>query len=269
MKKNFFIILLFSVFLTACQKNDVSKINILVTRTDNYGDYVSFNQNLLFHISAFSEKDLVQKITISSFDNEKGNIIVLDSIIHLSSVDFDFSYRTLSYLINDTTNLKLTFTAYTSDEIFTKMVHYVNVVGSASLESHDGLIMYSAKSLKPNGLNFDLLQTLYCNITDSSLIDIYDYETDPEDSTLLSREWRSFTNVLFVRYNDFDYANATKQSLYNAYTSGSKYNAIKNLMYGDILIVGRDISPLGVIQIVAIYDEEGNNNDRYVFNIKK
>jgi hypothetical protein len=80
--------------------------------------------------------------------------------------------------------------------------------------------------------------------------------------------WRSKTGIKFVRYNDFSYASATRKDVVNAYLSGNPLEMLSHIVSNDVVLIGRGLTPLGVLKIVAVFDEDGITNDRYVFNIK-
>jgi hypothetical protein len=129
--------------------------------------------------------------------------------------------------------------------------------------------MYAANSNNKNGFNINSMQTLYCETTDPLQIDIYDYYDTLIVHSVLSREWRSKTGILFARFNDFNFATATKSGVITAFEYAAKYTSIKNLTNGDIILIGNNDKAVGVIQLTVIYDEEDTANDRYVFNLKK
>lgn len=145
------------------------------------------------------------------------------------------------------------------------------VVGGASLIHYDGIVMYGARSGRPNGFSLSKAQTLLCETSDSSLIDIYDYPSIDAATTAgrLSREWRSRTGLQFARMNDFDYSGTNQLLLNNAFKASRRYTSLKDIAEGDVVLFGREDQALGVLQVLMVVDEYGNTNDRYVFNLKK
>ncbi len=105
-------------------------------------------------------------------------------------------------------------------------------------------------------------------VTDSSLRDIQDKSGS---DTTISRVWYSPAGGKFVRYNSFDYANATLSTVISAFKSGIPLDIIDNVKEDDIIItqlgsVKTDIYV--VIKVVTVHDDIGKNNDYYNFNIK-
>ena len=270
MKRNtiVFVVLALCALFTSCKK-EASPVNIIVNQ---YGTSMTVPTGTIvaYHVKTFSEKNIVHKVTVTSLDNENGLVTLWDTILDVKTAEFDFMYKAPLFLQDSLTNVKLTFTATANTGDESRMVHNLVVSKGGTLASYDGIIMYSALSNNRNGFNLNNAQTIYTSTVDSSSIDIYDYFIPgTSDSSLLCREWRSKTSLLFVRFNDFDFAGATRTSLHNAYKAGAKYTSITNIMLGDVILVGRDDTELGAIQITAVYDDEGTDNDRYIFNFKK
>ncbi len=269
MNKIKFIFIACVLIFTACKKN-VSPIVILVSQYDS--NIVDAGSIVTYHIDAFSNQNTIQKITLTTIDSERGTQVVWDTLLNTKKTNFNYSYRVPFFTKEDLTRITLTFSASSTSGEETQMTSFLYVKKGGSLRSYDGIIMYSSLSNGRNGFNISNAQTLYTSTADSASIDIYDY-FDPSigDSSLLCREWRSMTGTLFVRFNDFDFANATIPNLQSAYESGAKYTSISDIQVGDIILVGStgNNTASGVIQITAIYDEEGTNNDRYIFNFKK
>lgn len=270
MKKFFIPFLGVLLFFTSC-KQESDPVNILVNRIDMENPSVQTGNSALFHIKAFSENSKVKKVYITSIDLEYGSMHVWDTLLDTKKAEFDYLYKAPLYTQNEETNVNLTFTAVNTEGDEVKMSLSITVGKTGVLDSYDGVIMYSALSNGRNGFNISSPQTIYTATADSSDIDIYDYfnTNTTNDSTALSYEWRSKTGLLFVRYNDFNFTDASQFSLKAAYTAGVKYTSITNLQAGDVILVGKIDEELGAIQITAIYDEEGTANDRYIFNFKK
>ncbi|CAG0966792.1 MAG: hypothetical protein HND27_04265 [Bacteroidetes bacterium] len=100
------------------------------------------------------------------------------------------------------------------------------------------------------------------------LRDIQDFDTIPTDS-ILARSWNSGSSTQFVRFNGFDYANATNISTVDAFNSGTKLQIVNNIQLNDIIIAKTSSGNYGVIKITNIFDLPGVANDRYEFNMKK
>lgn len=92
----------------------------------------------------------------------------------------------------------------------------------------------------------------------------------------MPRQWGTGTDIVFCKANNFDYASASKASISAIFNNSIRFDSVDNLQPDDIILIGRDtkiegttnLNPLGVIKIIAIYDEDGTNNDRMIFNLK-
>lgn len=77
-----------------------------------------------------------------------------------------------------------------------------------------------------------------------------------------------------VRFNGFDYANATNVSVRNAFNSGVPVEELTSVAVNDIIIVKlgslpANVSHYAAVRVTDILDEAGSaDNDRYTFNMK-
>ena len=269
MKNIGLLLLLCGVMLVSCWK-EASDVFILATDTEGIASVQSGNR-LLIRIQAVSDNYKVDRIRISSVDAEKGQLQLMDTLIGgMKRTEFYYTYTVPSYFTADTALLTLQFEAVASNGGSSKMVLKYRVVGGASLIPYDGIIMYGARSGRPNGFSLAKAQTLYCETADSATIDIYDYHDtlSGASSDQLSREWRSRTGLQFARLNDFDYAGTNQLLLNNAFKASRHYTSLKDIAEGDIILFGRNEEALGVLRLLIVADEAGSSNDRYVFNLK-
>ncbi len=105
---------------------------------------------------------------------------------------------------------------------------------------------------------------------DTTSLDIKDFPTDSTDA--LAKTWVSPARGKFVRFNGFDYANATNVSLVNSYSSGAKLDILDNIQLNDIIITklgSLSSEKYAVIRITGITDAPGKESDSYLFSIKK
>lgn len=262
--------LLAFLLLASCDKKDASEVLIWVTQPSGFVQSVPAGSQQVYHVSASAVKGSLRSITVSSWTSSEGNIVLLDTAVDGTTADFDFVTTIPDNLTNNKIPYNLTFEAFNTNGVSSKMELKLTITSGNILPSHDGIFLYSALSGKPNGIWLDSVQTIYCETAPTNHIDIYDYyDTLSTDSTVLSRCWRSQTNIDFTKFNGFNFAGATAQSLSNAYNSATHLSEVKELQAGDIILIGRNGAAVGVIQVVDIVDEEGCLNDRYILNIKK
>lgn len=270
MKKTLLLIICSLLLFSAC-KEKVSPVNLFVTRADDYGQEVSHSMYILFHIHAISNEGQIKRLECTSFDSEYGVEQVFDTLFAgTREIEYDYAHFTKYYTSSERMEVKLSFTVYTTEgDQLTQTMRYI-VKGNVPLVSYEDIILHSgAQAIEPNGLSFDWVTPIISQTEDSTKVDIYDYRPEGADPNTLSREWRSRTAISFVRYNDFNFPAATIKYLQDSYLAGNKYSSVGNLTTGDIILVGRENTAIGVFQIQAIYDEEGIENDRYILTFKK
>ena len=270
MKKTLILITGLLLLFSACEEK-VSPVNLFVTRADDFGNEVSHSMYIQFHIHAFSSDDLINRLECSSFDSENGIEQVFDTIF-AGTKDFvyDYDHYTKYYTTCENMDVKLSFTVYTlGGDQLTQVIHY-RVKGNVLLVPYENIILYSGEqNTKPNGLSLEWVTPIITQTTDSTAVDIYDYRPTNATPDVLSHEWRSLTGLKFVRYNDFNFPAATIKYLQDSYLAGVKYSSIGDLNTGDIILVGKENTAIGVFQIQTIHDVEGYENDRYELTFKK
>jgi len=141
------------------------------------------------------------------------------------------------------------------------------------LSETSGHQMFSHNSTNYDAYNLLTGLPLHSQLSDSSIIHIIDASIDSVNHNTLSRKWMSFANLQFVKFNDFNYANATISSIKNAYNAGLKNQFVDNLTDEDIIITKLGNSSIDTgfiaIKIINIIDADSTINDKYIFNIKK
>ena len=259
-------VLFLSVFLfVACSQKDADDVIILVTPSAVTAESMS---NVYFDIYARTIHDNVASIDVSSFDTTNGDQ-------HLGTISADkkvfkerFPYR-IPNITGD--ELKIDFTFRATDNLGNTMDCSVTIIAmgnTALLPENSGITLYSPHSGKNDALSLNPLRTLSSAIAEPKSVDIFIYTDEAMPKNAIGHEWRSMTGVRFVRFNDFDYASANKQSVKSAYDGAAKNDNVANLQIDDIILVGRDKTALGVIKVVGIFDDEGCDNDRYLINVK-
>ncbi len=137
------------------------------------------------------------------------------------------------------------------------------------LKETTGHTFYSALSEEADGYNLLEKQPVFTAYADSQDVHIYDASADSLHGDNLSGRWETKTDVKFVKYNDFDYANATNLSIQNAYESGIKKEFAGNIRDNDLIILNIQNKALAAIKVIAVFDPDSTHNDRYIFNMKK
>ena len=259
--------------LSSCQDDDIDPI-ILILSPNNYeinantGDYVKIGVKV--------ESDVViTKLLIQQTINSGKTEALLDSNIMVKSTRFDYSYLVPQMTDYGKNKILIEVIAINGDgesQKSTKLLIIDNQV--EILEEIAGNEMFSRLASNKNAFNLIDIQPLNFLTADSTIRHIEDYSLDTGLVSVdtLSRRWVSPAEIRFVKYNSFDYANATNESLKNSFLSGIKTDFIDDLKAGDIILVYLPNAEVGheyyALKIVYILDPTGVENDKYIFNIK-
>lgn len=246
----------------AC-KNDVSDVAIIIS-PDSLALYAEINDLLPFDIKVKSSSPL-RSFKITQQTAKTGIVTLIDSIIEGNNCDFQYVYIVPANIREQEVKLSFVAETFSGSTAIVKYI-FIDSLGSPLHES-SAHVMYSGQNQLNNA--FSVAERLIVSLEqDSLLADIYDYRSGSVPDLQLSGEWRSLTGLRFARFNDFNYAEATTQTLQNSFENASKKTIINNLETNDVILIGHIDKAVGVIKIIAIYDDEGYGNDRYVFNLK-
>lgn len=280
MKKNIgsiFLLFLLLLGFASCENEDTSGFEVDLSVLNAQQDSVTKKQVL----ESGSKYELLVRATnhwgvnfshlkITSFDQERSNVLVLDTIVSGDKLDLSHIY-TVPYLSKDSADIS--FTIDLSDEAghtltWTFRNKYIIKQNDRVLVPQTGIIMYAfEQNNKGTGYSFDRQSVIMTSLADSAEVDMYAYQ-EAGNGDALSRVWETQTGVYFIKNNSFDYARATYNSVANTYRSSTGYHKVNNLQTGDIILVGKGTTPIGVICVQGVYDEPGTDLDRYVFDIK-
>ncbi len=259
-----FILLLFALFF-GCEKQNNSPV-LIITPNEIY--LVSQPEDILtFNIHYEGEVE-ASRLKITSKTENKFTRTELDSVVSGKSVILKYEYAVP--LLYEEASIYMEFILETADGGILASGRIIEVrISEKKLEETSGHEMYSKASEKQNAYNLILGQPLYSHIADSNLMHIM----DTTDSDVMLRRWLSPAASLFVRYNGFDYANASNRTVKEAFNSGIKHEFVDDLERDDIIIArlynnSADTS-FCVIKITDIMDLSGSESDKYVFNIKR
>lgn len=270
MKETILIFCLLLITLAACdnENGDASQVIILFENTANV-QTVSAGEVLKLKIKSFTANQSIEHFRVTSFDSEKGDINILDTIPHTQIFTLDFFY-TVPAFNSDSIKQQLTFRATDNQNQYQETSLVLTVKGgNIALYEKSGLKLYSGNSGKEDGFSLSApSQTFICSLTDSARIDVYTYVYPDNPTETLSREWRTNTDVEFIKNNTFDYVNATTSSIENIYKSSIRSNHVRNIQRGDIILAGKKNKVWGVFHIIETYDDDGTLNDGYLINYK-
>lgn len=270
MKKNLLIIVALSLVLCACDRVTPLNLNVYPLEFNPLNGYATSNSNIRLHVIANSDAP-IHRIVIKSYDAVYLEQTILDTVLTepMKSFTTDVLYKVP--IFGETTPMEITSSCTTQngDVVKHKMSFYVLPDGNA-LKAKDGITMHSALSGKFSGFDMKVLDIIpqdSVHQTDSLTF----FDKEPIDSTrldVLTREWYSLSGVYFARSENFNFGEATAASISQTYKASNRYNVIQNIHNDDVILVGTEKEAFGVIKVLVVSDEEGSENDRYVFSVK-
>lgn len=257
--------------LSSCKKENEIPL-LLVEPTERDIDVVS-GQVTSFLIKGRSDNSTLSRLVITSKRGNGFTTTVKDSTLSGSQFQWYWEFA-VAHATTDYTEL-YTFTLFDTDgeTMSTTRMLYVTL-GETLLSETSGHIFYSRNSPTHPESAFDVqdrVQVIYT--ADSTIRDLQDNPTGgPTDE--LSRSWISPADGRMLRFNAFDYANATDVSLQNAFNTGVPLEQIDDIQVGDIIItrlgsLPANTSHYAALRITGLVDDAGTaDEDRYIFNMK-
>jgi len=263
---SFIFVLLLSI-VCSCKKDKNNPPVIFISPSD-INITAKSSDILEIKINVSSDKSLSRFIIYSKLENSYQHKI-FDTLISGKYLNISYFYKVPDTLATGSSVI-LTFDAYDQDGNMGETGKRIIINGSPLVFTETaGHIIYSKFSGKADAFNIASANAVFTKISKDSLLDIADYDTIIKDSSL-SKSWYSPAGDKFVRYNSFDYANATDIKAKEAYDSGNKLDIITDLKEQDILIIKKfNAEVYSVIKITKINDIDGTGNDWYEFNLKK
>ncbi len=259
------------LLISACKREN--EIPVLTVTPSSPVLAVTSGNVITFGISGTSDKSNLSRLLITSKRENDFTITLVDSAITGKSFNWTWEYQ-IPHAAEAYAN-KLTFELYEADgdHMSTKRTLSVTL-GAILLTESAGHQFYSRNSAMHGESAFDLEERLPVLYTvDSARRDVQD-DPDSGSQTEISRTWISPAGGRMVRFNGFDYANATNVSVRNAFNSGVPVEELTSVAVNDIIIVKLgslpvNVSHYAVLRITDILDEAGTaDNDRYTFNMK-
>lgn len=260
------VLAMFGILLFAC-KEETNKPLVLVTPSD-INISAAVDDVVLFKVNVEADKTLA-RFTITSKPDNGFLVTELDTIVGGNFLTIEYQYQVPTNVAGE--SVIFTFTATDMDGRAGTNARRVIVDNDTSvvLTETSGHTMYSSNSLNPDAYNLEDNSPQFSTIGDSTDRDIQD-ATDT--SSTLSRIWISPAGGKLVKFQGFDFANATNVSVMNAYQAGTKLDLLSNLQINDIIITklaGTINEKYVAIKITDIIDAISTENDAYIFSIKK
>ncbi|MBN2486137.1 MAG: hypothetical protein JXB34_09205 [Bacteroidales bacterium] len=262
---NLFFFVSLIIAFTACGEKTNDKPIVKIFPENKEIDAFA-GEKTVFNIQVFSDFKLTQLIVTQKFSGGQETVI-FDTTPGVLNFNMQWAFFAPSEIEED---LYLYFKAINENGFQTTIGRKLIFKGKR-LQEFTGLKLNSANSGNPAAFNFSTLQQVAAS-ADSMLRDIQEYQSDTA-STALAKKWVSPSNCQFVKFNSFDYSNASGTTARDAYNAGIKLTEIANIEINDIYIVKLlRLAPddvYTVVKITNIIDAEGKANDFYEFAVKK
>jgi hypothetical protein len=256
----------------SCISEDDATVVSIFANPSSY--IVGSGDKIYLDLEVSTLNNILTDVTVSTFDSEYGTTEILDTKPETKKFKDRIVWEIPS-MTNDTTSVEITIAATDDQDVSNKMTLKIKVTGGGFVltPERSGYSIYSPKSGKADAFSFRTLQPLKKSSESEDCDIIF---IDSEENDAMPRQWGTGTDIVFCKANNFDYASASKASISAIFNNSIRFDSVDNLQPDDIILIGRDtkiegttnLNPLGVIKIIAIYDEDGTNNDRMIFNLK-
>lgn len=268
--KQFLIIILAAFTLASCfNEGDASIVAIHVAPSSTS---VSSGEKMYFDIHISTVNEYIKTVEIETFDSENGSQNVFSARPETQTFKEKFVYEAIATEA-DSTFVEFNFRAEDNTGEQSHIIMKIKIMGGGEtiLPETSGIVLYSPSSGKDDAFSFKTLQPLHSSLQDADLC----LGTTSEDA-IRPLSFSTKTDITFTKANNFDYASATWSGLQSVFKNSLRKSTVNNVDIDDIIIVGREktsadtktIETIGVIRIMAIYDDAGTDSDRIVFNLK-
>ena len=269
MKQLLIIILAAFTFASCFNEGDANIVAIHAAPSSNS---LSSGEKMYFDIQVSTVNEYIKTFEIETFDSENGNQKVFSAKPETRIFKEKFVYEAIA-IEADSTFVEFSFKAEDNTGEHAHITMKIKVMGggSAILPETSGIVLYSPLSGKDDAFSFTTLQPLHSSSSDADLCLI----TSSEEA-IRPLSFSTKTDICYTKANNFDYASATWSGLQSVFKNSLRKSTIDNIDIDDIIIVGREktseetktVETIGVIRIMAIYDDAGTDSDRIVFNLK-
>lgn len=259
------------LFSAGCKKEN--EIPVLTVSPGTPVMAVTSGNVVAFRINGSSDGGKLSRLRITSKRDNGFTVTVVDTAISGSTFAWTWEYAVAH--ASEPYDNQLRFELHESDGDQMGVTRILEVsLGAVLLAESTGHQFSSRNSATTGESAFDLEERIPVLYTvDSARRDLQDNPASGTDVDI-SRSWISPAGGRMVRFNGFDYANATNVSVRSAFNSGVPVEQLNNIAVNDIIIVRlgslpANISHYAALRITDILDEPGNaDNDRYTFNMK-
>ena len=259
-----------AVILLACEKPSSSLV-VMDIDGKSWSEQTALTSGQTYRIrfTAESTDAPIERVWMTSTDNQFGEKLCVDTTFSRSLSRVTFVREWVPALYHDTSEVLLT--AYMSNGGTEVTYSYpIQIIPTdAGIRVLDNITLYSNASGKRSGFSLVTYQTIYPDTIAADTLCFFDNTAKDEyDSDVLSRAWISHSGLYFSRFESFDFSQATTQSLQHAYAVSQHDNIIQDISYDNVILIGTKSEAIAACKVLLVADEEGAEDDRYVFSMK-
>ena len=269
-----FIGFLFLLSLISCRKKDNPPYLDVSPKTAEL--VIEENKNFVLDIVGKSQSSYpLVRLSIQTIDSYGIKAVSYDTAFSSENINTSINYKSPS--VSEITTYTIKIALYDGNGLQTLGAIRLKVTPTNNkLREFSGVEMYSKLSNRKNGFNFNDALAYFSSI-DPQKCDIRDDSAiDSVRSYALSKKWVSEVGLQFVKFNDFDYANASPESVKSSYAAGLKSFFVSNITPGDIILTRVNSShpdsgyvAIKIVYVIDAIDTTSANGDKYIFNYKK
>ncbi|MDO4309449.1 MAG: hypothetical protein Q4C43_01805 [Prevotella sp.] len=242
-------------------EKEVSDVAIFIDPGASVPVTVSSGDKYLYHIDLYTTHDYVRQLTVSSFDQYQGKVIVKDTSWTERCDSYDFVY-TAPVTDRDSLRVTLTFTVTDNAGSTGEVQRQVLIRNRQVLvPEKSGIVLWAPETGRPDALGFgDPSKTFNLSASgDSASADLY----IEVDAAFENVKVKSGSAARFVRNNSFDYAAASATSVQAVFVGSRHDDVVDNLRVNDIILVGHGDRAEGVMRVMNII-RTGDEGERCV-----
>lgn len=258
---------------SGCTNEDDATVVAIFGTPSSY--IVNCGDKVYIDVTVTTLNSTLTDISVTAFDPEHGK----DEIVSINPGTKEYRERIIwevPSMTKDTTLIDIMISATDNENVSNNLQLKLTAVGgnTALLPERSGITLYSSMSGKQDAFSFITLQPLFSS-SDAEDCDLV-FSMSGEDGSYMAPTWSTKTDLVFCRANSFDYSSATWGNVHAVFNSSIRTDAVSDMQIDDIILIGREIhaednvkvNAIGVCKIMAIYDENGTQNDRIIFNLK-
>lgn len=229
---------------------DLSDVALFVSPGSETRVSIASGDKAQYKVEISTIHDCISRFTVSSFDNQFGQTVYVDSICNQKNITWSFIYSAPE-TDRDSLDVELKFSATDNIGNTVDVTRSVLVTNRfISLSEKTGIVLYDPASGMPDAISLaDVSQPfILAAAPDPALADIY-IESDPDFSSI---SWKSNTKTKFIRNNSFNYVAATAANINSVYQGSVREDYVSDIRINDIILVGHGDTAEGVFQVTNI-----------------